>query len=147
MNCSIVMSKIDLYFEGRLSETEVYNVQKHLEICRTCRDQYEEMGHLFSLLSNHQVALPPLDFTENVMKELSKESNKKSSLSTVSRLGLTLVAAGLLIVSMNIMSLNSTTEKFTKYISIGSQEFNEMIINPFQEISKGFDYLFGYFSK
>lgn len=146
MNCSMVMSKVDLYYEGRLSDTEAFNIEKHLEICGTCRNEYKEMEYLFNLLSDHQVALPPIDFTENVMKEISNTTSNKNRLSTVSRLGLSLVAAGLLIVSMNIMSLSSNTDSFSEYMSTGAREFNEIIINPFQKLSRGLDYLFGYFS-
>ena len=147
MKCSAIMRKIDLYFEGRLCDTEFHNIEKHLKVCKTCRDEYKEMEHLFSILSSHQLALPPLEFTKNVMNEISNEASSRNRLSpSVRRLGLSFVAAGLLFVSLNLFSLDGNLNKFTGYISSGSFNLNSRIINPFKEISKGLDYLSGYWS-
>ncbi len=147
MNCNIVMSKIDLYFENRLWDTEIYTINKHLEVCKSCRDEYKQMENLFNMLSTHQVALPPIDFTKNVMKEVSNKCKNRNRFPTsLSRLAISLVATGILFISLNIFSLDNNFDRLTEHIYSSSLNFNQKIMTPFNKLTKGLDYLLGYWS-
>jgi mycothiol system anti-sigma-R factor len=50
MNCPDCREKLDRYVDRELSNTEVLELQLHLEGCPDCNDQYEFQEHLKRLV-------------------------------------------------------------------------------------------------
>ncbi len=148
MECKEVLAKIDLFFEERLTDKETSKIKEHLKVCQRCRIEYNEMSTLFNILADHQIVLPPCDFTDIVLNELEGNERKMFKLSSsVYKLGLSFIAAGVLIISLNFLSLDNMLYEFPQYISKGCLEVNQKIVNPFARFSGGLDYIKGYWSE
>jgi mycothiol system anti-sigma-R factor len=50
MNCKDCSEKLDRYVDRELSDTEVFELQLHLEGCPDCEDHYEFSSHLKRLV-------------------------------------------------------------------------------------------------
>jgi anti-sigma factor RsiW len=50
MNCPDCKEKLDRYVDRELNNTEVLELQLHLEGCPDCSDQYEFQAHLKRLV-------------------------------------------------------------------------------------------------
>lgn len=150
MECKEVIEKIDLYFEKRLLDIENHNIEEHLQVCKSCKLEYEEYENLFNLLSTHEVISPPADFTNSVMAKIEEINNRDKFrvklFTNASRIGLSLVASGILIVSINISSLNYGLQELTGFIFKGSFEINQRITIPFGKMSQGLNYLSDFWS-
>lgn len=76
MECKEVLSKIDKYFENRLSDIEKHNIKKHLEKCNRCKREYEDLSFTFSILDNHFISAPE-DLADKIMMKISSFENSK----------------------------------------------------------------------
>lgn len=152
MECKDVLKSIDLYFEERLSDIERHNIQKHLKVCQGCSEEFKEYENVFDILYNHTIVLPPVNFTDTVMEKIdnfekAKDESKRKITENINRIGLSLVAAGLLIVSMNAMSVNYKLNSIPNYVMKGSVEISQRITNPFLKVTQGLNYISGYWSE
>ncbi len=148
MECKEVLGKIDLYLEERLSDKEISKIKEHLKVCQRCKTEYDEMSTIFNILADHQIAFPPCGFTDMVLDEIAGNERKMFKLSsTVYRLGLSFIAAGILIISLNFLSLDYMFYEFPEYISKCCLEVNQKIVNPLAKFTGGIDYITGYWSE
>ncbi|MTI49498.1 MAG: zf-HC2 domain-containing protein [Firmicutes bacterium] len=152
MKCKEVIEKIDLYFEKRLSDIELFNIDKHLEACNICKEEYVEYENLFSILSEHKIVTPPPDFTNNIIGKIEEEkihsikSPKFRFFTSTSKIGLSLVAAGLLIVALNTSHLDSGLKEFSSVFFRGPIGISQTITNPFGKMSQGLTYISEYWA-
>jgi len=116
VECREIIEMIDRYCEKRLNDIEVYKIEKHLEECDECRNEYEEMKIIFDLLLDHPVILPPEDFTKRIMDQIGyKIESRKTNTLMMKKWGISFVAAGLLIFVLNT-SLGYSIDDVSKYI-------------------------------
>ncbi|EOD00938.1 anti-sigma factor family protein [Caldisalinibacter kiritimatiensis] len=132
MECKEVMNNIDKYFEKKLDDFQVYSIEKHLQTCKSCREEYEEMEAIFDILSSHQVVLPPPNLTDKIMSEIKTSKKIYKIRQTTKRIwGASFIAAGLLIIILNISSIGYNIDDFAADVYMGSMKINQRIIKPF----------------
>lgn len=116
MNCQQISKHLYNYCEGKIAPQLSIEIQKHLEECESCHNNYK-----LTLLENHVLSditdIPPLsdDFTEKLMKSIrpdndrtiptSKSSSKKSSLAKRFKRNAIYVAAAAVILLAVYISL------------------------------------------
>ena len=69
MNCREVLSLLDVYQDGELSDTRRLKVEAHLAVCRACREVHEGLGQVGDLLDSLEVPLLPHGFAARVVSE------------------------------------------------------------------------------
>ncbi|WP_425446455.1 anti-sigma factor family protein [Dethiothermospora halolimnae] len=147
MKCRVVIDSMDMYFDKKLSNLEVNDIEKHLTSCKKCRDQYENTKSFYDILDNHDIISPPIDFTENIMDMIEDvEIDRHKKHRGGSKWGLSFVAAGILFAFISFSSFNYQMRDLSVGISQKVLETNEMVRKPLKEISEGLSYLNNYFN-
>lgn len=131
MECREALKNMDKFLEGRLTDIEEHSLKKHLEKCKKCSKEYEETKQLFNLLLNHKIVLPPLDFTQKIMSRIHHyNETKKSNYKNIRNWGISFVAAGILIILLNVASVRYTINDFTSDVYTGVMQINHKILSP-----------------
>ena len=77
MNCEDFMTTINV---NRLSSEfqlqENVELKRHLETCRRCEAEYEEMLHTVAVLENLPDPAPPPDLARRIQKQIAKEHRR-----------------------------------------------------------------------
>ncbi|WP_432662054.1 zf-HC2 domain-containing protein [Wukongibacter baidiensis] len=134
MECREVIEMIDRYYEKQLNDIEVHKIEKHLEECDECRNEYEEMKVIFNLLLDHPIVLPPEDFTNNIMDKVGhKKDYRRTKTIMMKKWGISFVAAGLLIFVLNT-SQGYSIDDMSKYIYRDSFTRNSGVAKYIKEI-------------
>ncbi len=142
MKCMEVMQKINKYYDEKLSDIDIHKINKHLQKCSNCRNEYNEMKNIYRILSNHQIVNPPEDFTQNVMDRINKNNNVRLKTNpTMKNLGASLIAAGLIISIINFTNVNYDTNHFVSEITVKSTNINKEVMKPICKLKSTFGYL------
>lgn len=145
MECKEVLSKVDRYFENRLSDIEKYNIKKHLDKCSKCKKEYEDIENVFRVLDNHFISVPD-DFTDKVMTKISSlEIPLKRNTKFLKNLGASFVAAGIMISLLNFSNFDYKVLARGLYRS--AFEINQVVTNPITKIRDGLRYVSDYYNK
>ncbi len=144
MECKEVLSKVDNYFENRLSDIEKHNIKKHLEKCNRCKKEYEDMGLAFSILDNHFISAPDNLADKIMMKISSFENSKKRNIKLLKNLGSSFVAAGIMISLLNFSDYDYKI--ITRSIYRGAFEINQVVTSPIIKISEGLKYVTDFYN-
>jgi len=78
MNCERMESRILAYTDGRLSEAERAEVQKHLDACTVCRVRASEFSSVNDLLDELPMIEPSPAFDVRVRARIAAEPVKQS---------------------------------------------------------------------
>jgi len=139
VECKEVLSKIDKYFENRLSDIEKHNIKKHLEKCSRCKIEYEDLGFTFSVLDKHFISVPD-DFTDKIMMKVNSfENSKKRNSKLLKNLGSSFVAAGIMLSLLNFSDYDFKI--IARGLYRGAFEINQAVTNPITKISESLRYL------
>ncbi|WP_352417812.1 zf-HC2 domain-containing protein [Proteiniborus sp.] len=139
MECKEVLSKVDKYFESRLSDIEKYNIKKHLERCSKCKQEYEDMSFTFSILDSHYVDAPD-DLADKIMMKISSfENSKKRSTKVLRNLGASFVAAGIMITLLNFSNYNPKI--LARGLFRSAFEINQVVTNPITKLTESLRYV------
>lgn len=71
MNCRRVCSLVSALIDGELTGAESLRLRRHLEECRSCREEYESLLHTKRLLSSTRIVEPRSGLESEIMKRLS----------------------------------------------------------------------------
>lgn len=143
MECKEALSKVDKYFENRLSDIEKHNIKRHLERCSKCRQEYEDMSFTFSILDNHYINAPD-DLADMIMMKISSfEKSKKRSTKVLRNLGASFVAAGIMITLLNFSDY--TPKILARRLFRSAFEINQVVTNPISKFSEGLRYVSDYY--
>lgn len=77
MDCKQFEEKIDDYLDQLLSLEETVEIERHLEQCKKCQNNYREIKDIVSTLKLIELEKVPEDFSPNIIKQL--ESRKKGN--------------------------------------------------------------------
>lgn len=73
MNCNECIEKLSLYIDHMLNEEEEKALMAHLDLCETCRREYEALRDMVSWLGEIEEPTLPEDFHETLMERIKKE--------------------------------------------------------------------------
>src|SRR5215475_15530599 len=78
MSCERMESRILAYMDGRLSESERAEVQKHLDVCAVCRVRASEFSSVSDLLDELPMIDPSPAFDVRVRARIAAEPVKQT---------------------------------------------------------------------
>lgn len=135
MGCKEAIEKLDSYLGCELSEIERYDVKKHLDHCLECRYEYEDMKEIFETLSDHNLVMTPVDFTDNILSEVDCYEKKKSIKEVFLVKGLaSIVAAGIITSTFNFIQYRPINLFSQIYKS--SDKISKMVVIPIDKLSQ-----------
>lgn len=143
MDCNKYRENLHGFAAGNLSELENKAIIKHLKACEKCRKEVDEIREIRRLLkcSSESVVFPPIDLKSNIMSSINLKKYKntyKATLGELTNWGMSLVAAGLILLFINITPTDNIA-KAHKELDIDSVSITQKIYQPFSLISKGLD--------
>jgi len=72
MNCKKIKKLLQLYIDNALTFGEKQLVEKHLEICSTCRAELKSLSAMVRLIKSLPEVSAPPDFTDKLMSKISQ---------------------------------------------------------------------------
>lgn len=135
------------YVKQSLSEKELNEMASHLENCSECRSIVTSIQETLNSLAKCQVSLPPpMEIKINVMKAIDKNLYldkvvmvKSFHLLQLRNWGISMIAAGVLLIAMNLTTLNPSFE--AAQMNGLQSELSNQITLPFDKMSKAADNL------
>jgi hypothetical protein len=76
MNHQQAFKKISLYIDRQLPSEEITKIEKHIKICKTCKQELSDLKKVIKQLSKLPIEKTSSDFLENIKKKLAKEERK-----------------------------------------------------------------------
>lgn len=112
MNCDKYRVNLYGFAAGSLNDLENKAILKHLKSCEKCRKEVDEIRDIRRLLKSgsESVVSPQTDLKSNIMNSINLKKYKnayKATLGELTNWGMSLVAAGLILLFINL----SPTEK------------------------------------
>ncbi len=135
MRCEEVSEKLDRYLGSELSEIEEFNIRKHISNCIKCKNEYEEMKELFFILSNHEIVITPVNFTDNVLDEIYVYEKDKNIKEVFVVKGIASVVAAGILVSFFSFAEYKPVSLFSQ-IYKGSEKINRIVVEPVDRLSE-----------
>lgn len=74
MNCRECMDNLDLYIDGAFSEAEEKALEKHIEECESCKEEYEALAGIIAGLQSLEEEALPEGFDESLREKLEQIS-------------------------------------------------------------------------
>jgi anti-sigma factor RsiW len=78
MNCQTVQKNWVAYLDGRIELRRRREVESHLAVCASCREQAEQFRELWDVLDEAPVILPSAGFDAAVRARIARESQGPS---------------------------------------------------------------------
>lgn len=91
MECSEISNLIMKYVDGDISEVELKFLNKHMQFCESCRQEFEMMTEVIKCINELPEVSPPYNFEAKVMERISKQRVRSSMLNML------IGAAGMLV--------------------------------------------------
>lgn len=117
MECSEVRLRLDEYIRNRLDSNIAQSISLHLENCRKCSCELSLLRELNDVLNEQEPVLPGTGFTQSVMDRIESERvcTRRFTFNRfpIINLGVSLVLTGLLIIFINIPSINGVINNCT----------------------------------
>lgn len=134
MNCDKYREVLHEFAAGSLNELDSKAIEKHLKICESCRREVYEIREIRRLLksSSECIAFPPIDLKSNIMSSVNLgkyNSIYKATLGELTNWGMSLVAAGFILLFMNLAPMSNVT----------AANISEKVMNPMAAINKSVD--------
>ena len=75
MECQKVLESLSAFIDGEMDNSEVGSVKQHLEYCDACREQWQLLLDVTSLLHSLPEVMPHPEFRSNLRSELTRLSS------------------------------------------------------------------------
>lgn len=138
MLCSRVRKSLYSYASGDAEEPEIFFIKEHLDNCPSCREEYERMSEIKSILSSMGRAVEaPSGLLANIMCSIDLHKYKAIgvyALNNIRSLGASLIAAGLIIAVFSLSPLAGQTFDIS-IVGRSVAKIQESIIRPFEIIN------------
>ncbi|MGE5632006.1 MAG: anti-sigma factor family protein [Caulobacteraceae bacterium] len=143
MDCDKYKEDLHGYVSGSLNELEHRAVIKHLKSCEKCREEVLEIRELRKLLkcSSESIITPPMDLKASIMSSINLRKYKKVYKSTLGELtnwGMSLVAAGFIMLFINLAPIDNIT-KVGNELNTTTTNISERLHQPLSSFGKSFD--------
>ncbi len=145
MHCNKYKNIYHEYVSGKLNELESHAVAKHLKSCDKCRREVEEIRELRTILRDgfHEGIAAPAGLKSDIMAliDLKKYKNiHKNNLGEMASWGMSLVAAGLILLFINMTPQDRIARVQYKW-GARSGHIVQKIYRPFDSINGGLEKL------
>jgi outer membrane lipoprotein-sorting protein len=150
MNCAKCKELLVVYLEGLLDESAKQEVTKHLNECRNCQEELEQITNLQSRLVKNGVTVAQSNLEDDVMNRIVHEQNER--LKAVSKAGeglnirriimkskITRVAAAAVIIFAALIGIHSITEGTVTFARVAEQFLNARTVIFDVHIGEGED--------
>lgn len=139
MTCYRSQNNWHSYVKNSLSEAELDEMTSHLAHCSECKNTVSLIQETASILVKSRADLiPPSSIKINVMMTIDKNRYKKSAYSSchfeLKNWGLSLVAAGFLLFTLNLTSLTPNFE--ISHVAELNSDLGRQIALPFDKMSQ-----------
>jgi len=138
MNCRIVQRRIAAYIDGELSNDETSKIRGHLNLCSSCRAEFESHKRIKELISSLPQREPSPEFEQRLLGRLAAGSAMNAGFQIPFGLGLAIVSALGTAVAITIAIFLQTQTRTNDNLDIyGSSpewvhdESNQQYRNPF----------------
>ncbi|HYF75051.1 MAG TPA: zf-HC2 domain-containing protein [Candidatus Nitrosocosmicus sp.] len=143
MCCSEYKNSLHEYASGGLNELEYHAVTRHLKTCDKCRKELEEIKDMKAILKSgfQKNLMPPIDLKAGIMASINLNKYKKVYKNTLGELanwGMSLVAAGLILLFMNVAPANDIVHVQNEWDNT-KQNITQKISQPFSSINESLD--------
>lgn len=138
MLCSQVRKSLHRYIAGETKKLEDILIKEHLDNCHSCKLEYERIVEIKSILSKiGRNTEAPSGLITNIMESIDLQKYKSIGIYAINNarsLGISLIAAGLIIAIFNLSPL---TNQFQDMNVIGKSMTNiqNSIIRPFEMVN------------
>lgn len=145
MCCNENRGMLHEYATGELSELESRAVARHLKACDRCRSELAEIKSLKVLLRSgfQEGIILPLDLKSSIMSSVDLKRYKKfykNTLGEMTNLGMSLVAAGLILLILNTTPKDNLVHVQNELYNTG-ENITQRISQPFSSINERIDKL------
>lgn len=115
MDCNKIQELISLYLDNKLSPKEIVELEKHLNICGKCKQDYIVLKNMRSILSSFSKKEVSQNFASSVMDKIKKEKCNNNIISFGSVKKKIVMAAGFLfIVASSFFFINTNNPLINK---------------------------------
>lgn len=141
MSCKTYKVLLHSYINNELSIEEKVELEKHLQECPECRRELEEIRQLKQIISTSKPDIIPLiDIKKNIMAAIKVTIKRRAityDIKVLGRLGASLIACGILVLFLNFSLLGNNLEAHNNRVSLGVQDIEQKISQPFGALSRG----------
>lgn len=145
MSCNEYKNNLHEYASGKLSELESHATARHIKSCDRCRREVEEINELKVFLESsiQESMVPPMDLKPGIMASINLNKYKrvvKNTLGELANWGMSLVAAGLVLLFINVTPANDIV-RVQNELNNRSKNIIQRIQQPLSSINEGWDKL------
>lgn len=129
MECSEVRLNLDEYIRNRLGEYDSESITVHIRNCPRCSKELNTLQELNDFLYVENPVLAGPEFTSGVMRCIENMYARKFLFNRLSviNLGMSLVLTGLLIIFINIPSVNTAINGYMDKVNYGAAAINSSV--------------------
>jgi len=103
MNCKSYGDLMMKYFDGDCNDIEFAQLKLHMKTCKTCAEEFENLGVVMAGLNQYTSPEPPQDFEVQVMNRINTlEYASKRKFKNMLTLLLCIIAAGIIFAVMTL---------------------------------------------
>jgi hypothetical protein len=143
MCCNEYRNSLHEYAGNSLNELERHAISKHLKACEKCRRELEEIKAMKAILTSgfKDAVMPPMDLKAGIMASINLRKYKtvyKNTLGELSNWGMSLVAAGLILLFINVAPADNIVQ-VQSGLDNTRQSIAQTISRPFSTLSESLD--------
>lgn len=141
MCCNENRGMLHEFATGKLSELESRAVARHLKSCDRCRRELADIKALKVFLRSglQEDIIPPMDLKSSIMSSVDLK-RYKNTLGEMTNLGMSLVAAGLILLILNTAPKDDLVRVQNELYNTG-ENITQRISQPFSSINGRIDKL------
>lgn len=106
---------MSLALDGLLDEQDRRRLEEHLDVCPSCRDEWEAMGEIATLFEASPLVGPPLGFAIRVDRRLAEQDKRRKRLFG----GMAVVTSGLSLAGLTVGILVLVVAAVVAWLSLG----------------------------
>jgi len=143
MSCNEYRNRLHEYVSRNLCELESHALARHLKSCEKCRRELEEIKEIKAFLKFgiQENITPPADLKPRIMASINLRKYKnvyKNSLGELTNWGMSLVAAGLILLFINLTPPGNITYVQNEWGNM-RENITEKVQQPLSSINEGLD--------
>jgi len=77
MSCDIYRNLMMKYFDDDINDVESAQLRQHTKICKSCREEFEQLKDILESFKSDSLIEPPPDFQEQVMAKINSLEDKR----------------------------------------------------------------------